>query len=247
MPDDIVIEISAESRRGCGHRRAGERGFGIYLCGSLSWTICDRLPFPFEINGDYTELINQYISLYLNNNDRSSYDDNHPVLVNMVENANYRGRFRFSRQLQKIDLRKLFDKNLPTYCNEVLNYTKLIKNGNGCRFCYICNPDDRPAYIEWIGKEFYDTPNDFRTEVLSMGLSRRISHIPKDYIPGKTVLLLAHVDGYDKNSPGIFLTATPKQIDIVVDTESPKEIPEDALKIKEKYGNSVRFVKVIPE
>jgi len=39
---------SVEAERGCGFRRAGKRGFGIYLVGPEAGTHCGRLPFPLE-------------------------------------------------------------------------------------------------------------------------------------------------------------------------------------------------------
>jgi len=39
---------SVEAERGCGFRRSGKRGFGIYLVGPRAGFHCGRLPFPLE-------------------------------------------------------------------------------------------------------------------------------------------------------------------------------------------------------
>jgi hypothetical protein len=44
----------------------------------------------------------------------------------------------------------------------------------------------------WIGEQFYPTPADFSDEAARLGISRRISSIPKDFEVGKTWVALAH-------------------------------------------------------
>jgi len=45
----MAIETSIESERGCGYRRAGKEGFGIYLIGDTPTEPCERLPFPLVV------------------------------------------------------------------------------------------------------------------------------------------------------------------------------------------------------
>jgi len=60
------------------------------------------------------------------------------------------------------------------------------------RPCFLCDPQDEPAYIMRIGEKYYKTPHDFVKEALAMGISKRIPFIPKGLELGKTVLYLAH-------------------------------------------------------
>jgi len=69
----------------------------------------------------------------------------------------------------------------------------------------ICTPNEMPAYCKdhhcpfderlaglmWIGGKFY-TPESFTNEANEMGISKRISSIPKGLELGKTWILLAH-------------------------------------------------------
>jgi len=42
----VQVEISLEAARGCGFRRTGKDGFGLYLVGGAPGEPCERLPFP---------------------------------------------------------------------------------------------------------------------------------------------------------------------------------------------------------
>lgn len=48
------------------------------------------------------------------------------------------------------------------------------------------------AGLIWIGAKFYSTPEKFMQEALSMGVSRRISQVPRDFKVGETWIALAH-------------------------------------------------------
>ena len=60
------------------------------------------------------------------------------------------------------------------------------------RPCFLCDPQDEPAYIMLVGAGSYKTPQDFVKEALAMGISKRIPFIPKGLELGKTVVYLAH-------------------------------------------------------
>jgi len=49
----------------------------------------------------------------------------------------------------------------------------------------------------WVGERFYRTPRHFLNEVMSMGLSRRISAVPRGFEVGKTWVLVAHPHAVD--------------------------------------------------
>jgi len=57
--------------------------------------------------------------------------------------------------------------------------------------CPLAHPIGRAGLI-WIGESFYPTTSSFMAEAEQMGVSRRIGAVPKDFEPGKTLVLLAH-------------------------------------------------------
>lgn len=48
------------------------------------------------------------------------------------------------------------------------------------------------AGLIWIGARFYPTPDEFMDEAARMGVSRRISQVPRDLVVGETWVALAH-------------------------------------------------------
>ena len=48
------------------------------------------------------------------------------------------------------------------------------------------------AGLIWVGAKFYPTPGDFMREANTMGVSRRISQVPRDLSIGETWIALAH-------------------------------------------------------
>jgi hypothetical protein len=119
------------------------------------------------------------------------------------------------------------------------------------------------AGLIWVGEKFYPNPSDFAREAVTMGISRRIAQIPRDYVVGETWVAFAHrkaiaatdptdinvpefvlSDGKEpemKFTPGIFYLARPTAIEYVVkDTDS-----EEKLAAMEKRG--IALVKVVPK
>ncbi|MBA7655510.1 hypothetical protein ES703_63414 [subsurface metagenome] len=60
------------------------------------------------------------------------------------------------------------------------------------RPCFLCDPQDEPAYIMLVGAGNYKTPQEFVREAIAQGISKRIPFIPKELKLGKTVVYLAH-------------------------------------------------------
>jgi hypothetical protein len=60
--------------------------------------------------------------------------------------------------------------------------------------CPLCMTTERmgKAGLLWVGGKFYPTPEDFAIEAAELGISRRISAVPRDFEIGKTWVLLAH-------------------------------------------------------
>lgn len=123
-----------------------------------------------------------------------------------------------------------------------INPEKLFE-GATCRLpfddCQTCPMHD-PAYMEragllWIGKQFYPTPEHFRLEADSMGISRRIAAIPRGFEVGKTWVFLAHpeaIPGQGENGngeprmiPGVFTIFKPTAIEMIVtETQARDEV-----------------------
>lgn len=83
----------------------------------------------------------------------------------------------------------------------------------------------------WVGEKFYPTPEDFNREAAEMGISWRLSAVPKGFTLGETWVCLAHrkairvpsVEGQVEAYPGIFRIFKPEAIEYVVTgRETPK-------------------------
>lgn len=79
----------------------------------------------------------------------------------------------------------------------------------------------------WIGERYYPTVSRFEAEAESMGISRRISTVPKGFKLGETWVMLAHrhailkhpleIGGEYETTPGIFRIFKPTAIEVVVE------------------------------
>jgi len=113
------------------------------------------------------------------------------------------------------------------------------------------NTLQEPALLIWIGSRYYPTPEDFLREAKSMGISRRIKSVPRDFELGQTWVLLAHIKAIrippavfgDEPiiEPGIFSMFRPESIEVVVDENTPNETIEGYIK------RGLTPVKVRPE
>jgi len=97
-----------------------------------------------------------------------------------------------------------------------------------CGGCPLAEPLGRAGLL-WIGEKHYETPEAWTIEAMKMGVSRRISAVPKDFILGRTWVLTAHIRAIENPdgtwSPGIFHAFKPTRIEKIVDgTESDEEI-----------------------
>jgi hypothetical protein len=94
------------------------------------------------------------------------------------------------------------------------------------------------AGLLWIGERFYPSPSHFIAESDSLGISRRLSAIPRDLEIGKTWVFLAHpradfVDGAD--AAGVFRIFKPERLERIV-----KQSAFDIIAgIQEKRGNVI--------
>ncbi len=114
-------------------------------------------------------------------------------------------------------------------------------------------PASRPlgqVGLLWVGEKFYPTPDAFDAEALDMGISRRISALPKGFKLGETWVLLAHRKAVPSflaepdaplYSPGIFRIFKPQAIEYVVKGD---ETPEELEKLQERGITPVRVVPI---
>lgn len=98
-----------------------------------------------------------------------------------------------------------------------------------CERCIICNPslldpqlEGRESGLIWVGEKFYRTAHEFTVEAAAMGISRRITAIPRGFKIGETWVFLAHRKGQVDLDftvgyiPAIFGAYKPERIEYVV-------------------------------
>jgi hypothetical protein len=80
------------------------------------------------------------------------------------------------------------------------------------------NLPDRAGLL-WVGTAFYATVDDFLREARRMGVSRRISALPKGFKAGETRVFFAHrkVILGKEAGPAIFQSFIPSAVEIVVE------------------------------
>jgi hypothetical protein len=119
---------------------------------------------------------------------------------------------------------------------------------DGCGDCPIADAKIQDVGLIWIGEKFYPSPQDFNRESHAMGLSRRITAIPRNFKLGETWVALAHRKvihggladaGEPEWKPAIFHVFMPSRIEYVVKPDDADE----KLEALEKRG--ITLVKVI--
>jgi len=109
----------------------------------------------------------------------------------------------------------------------------------GCTVCPLCGNQPDKVGLLWVGKQHY-TPDEFTSEAVRLGVSRRISALPKEFRLGMWVLL-AHIEAVDgicdcsgpkgvgfdpkcerckgmghTKMPGVFHAFKPKRVELVI-------------------------------
>lgn len=120
--------------------------------------------------------------------------------------------------------------------------------GIECGSCPMADARISKAGLIWIGKQFYETPEEWMREADEMGISRRIKSVPKDFVLGETWVAVAHVEAIPgsahpvetKPTPGIFRLFRPTGIEYVVRGDETEEELEALVK------RGIEPVKVIP-
>lgn len=207
---DIQVDFVDEPDRGCGQRKSGPSGVGLYLVGGGIPMHCGRIPFP----------------------------------LGTCEHCGH--AYGHSRGFAWINPQLLFASDKSP---------SLIECDGRCLLCPMGNLDmvGDQAGLMWVGRQFY-TPESFRQEAFSHpnGICKRINDLPSNFVIGRHVVYLAHVDAckaYDHDEgimvevPGIFMVFKPLRLEGVIDDET--KIPERAVKLKETLGDKFRVVKIV--
>ncbi len=216
-----AIQIREDQRRGCGWRKAG----GMYLVSGGRALPCGKLPVPLSILNTCphcgVELPTGY-GVRVSRAPRMLYEPE-----NLWKDLSCRKSL--------LDLGSFMSFELKLLCGLCP-----LRDGNKIG----------PALLVWVGEKFYPEPVDFVRESQKMGISRRITSVPKDFVAGKTFVLLAHVKAchvYEKVSdvlpdpfvvvdtepkfePGIFSIFKPEAIEVVVTGDEPDDVIDDYVK-----------------
>jgi hypothetical protein len=113
------------------------------------------------------------------------------------------GGIKFGRGLEKIIPKKLFERAQDCQC--VINKICPFKT-------------DTIALLGWVGEQFY-TPQSFTEEAGRLGVSKRISAVPRGLQLGKTWIFLGHPKAGFKDShsiPAVFYLFKPSRIEKIV-------------------------------
>src|SRR4030095_13225521 len=93
-----------------------------------------------------------------------------------------------------------------------------------------------PVGLLWIGTQFYPTPGHFSTEAASLGISRRLTAVPRNFLPGRDWVFLAHpktmIGGEPK--PGVFALFKPTHIEKIVTQSQSEDVA--AMEVLRKRG-----------
>lgn len=118
----------------------------------------------------------------------------------------------------------------------------------GCGDCPIADAKIQKCGLLWIGEKYYKTPDHFSKEANRMGISRRISAVPREFVVGDTWVALAHRNAIESEfklgedptfKPAIFHVFKPLRIEYIVKKNDSQAKLEDL----EKRG--ITLVKVI--
>jgi hypothetical protein len=120
-----------------------------------------------------------------------------------------------------------------------------------CGDCPIADGKIQEVGLIWVGEKFYPTPASFSDEANRLGISRRISAIPRKFKLGETWVALAHRNAIpqpfalaDAGEPsfkaGIFHIFKPVAIEYVVREDDSEE------KLERLVERGFTLVRVIP-
>jgi len=115
--------------------------------------------------------------------------------------------------------------------NDLVNRGPARSTEEGCGDCPIADAGIQTAGLLWIGEKFYKTPGRFAQEANEMGISRRITMVPRGFKLGETWVALAHRKAIapirslmeEEWKPGIFHIFRPQRLEYVVKDDDTDE------------------------
>jgi hypothetical protein len=174
--------------------------------------------------------------------------------------------YKYSRAMGEIDPRQMFEG--PPGCAIIdlsAPLSQVLQHHH--HDCYMCDPATvASGWLSWVGRQFY-SPVKFLAEATERGVSRRLAQLPRGFVPGKSVVYLAHLDAIPpwsprhpehvegengtpdtdrKPAPGVFSVFRPS-LEVVVDTTDPDQAPAYAHELADRWQDAVTVVRVIPE
>lgn len=221
--------ILIEQARGCGYRKPGKGGVGLYLMGDGLPEPCERLPWPLTVCpccGAGIKFSRAWTWIHL---------------ASLMPTSTEPKCILWDLQVRA----KAPDEWTEAEAEAVARHHH--------HQCPCCSPDraEPRAGLLWIGQNHY-TPQAFIREALERGISRKLPSIPRGFEPGKTWVLLAHkraLLGQDEQgkptaSPAIFYAYKPTHFDLVV--ADIEKIPDTAHRLAEALGEgNARIVQVV--
>jgi hypothetical protein len=212
----MEITTLKEDSKGCGFRHSGPDGVGLYLMGDGIFEPCERLSFPLGVC---------------------------PCCGSGT---------RFSRGWTWITPSRLFKQTIIPSCTYLTDFDTPPIARHDHQRCSMCNPPEGKHGLFWIGHKFY-SPQSFALEAVHRGISKRIASVPRGFKFGETIVYLAHIKAIEETNeegkktfrPGVFMTFHPTHVDIVVDVEEERDLPEKAIHLAKKFGDNGRLVRIV--
>lgn len=137
-----------------------------------------------------------------------------------------------------------------------INLSEFVRGCNmegGCGDCPIADAQIQEVGLLWVGEKYYPSPTSFALEAEAMGISRRISMIPRRFKLGETWVALAHRKAIELPKPftlegkndkeyksAIFRVFKPSAIEYVIREDDPREKLE---KLVERGFTLVKIIK----
>lgn len=220
--------MSVEGRRACGYRKVG----GLYLVGTGRSVACDRLPYPLEACPACGRVAEQ----------NRAHEWLGPEYFADHDTTGVPGR-----EVYRVDSYRRGIVSARSPCPDRTNAAELRKaaGDHPGRHDPICERWTERRLLLWVGRAFY-SPGSFTQEAEAMGVSRRLTQIPKGLVLGETWVLLAHPEAcYEQLSwafnwlfgegeigraPGVFFAFRPQRLELVLrqSDATPERIAKEA-------------------
>lgn len=157
------IITKQERARGCGFRKGG----GMYLVNDGAGRSCGRIPLPLHVCPTCSQGIKPARGF--------TWVDGKAVLAAAP-----------ACTLPDVPLETL------ALLGMAADKARDVAASAICETCSFNGLREGKVGLMWVGGKYYPTPESFKKEAVSMGLSKRIAQIPKELVVGTTWVWLAH-------------------------------------------------------